>query len=111
MNVSGFIRGYMAKNLKVEEFIERVLDTISKEFEVNYSIKEINDEFLIILGEYDLKIAKEEAKNYKEKGAFALDKYILDLMKRQGFDFDINRSQYIQYCNGIYKNCEVVKLK
>ncbi len=111
MNVTGFIRGYMAKNLNVNEFIERVLNTMSKEFEFNYSIKEDNEEFIITLGEYNLKIVKEEAKKLKEKGPFALDRYILDLMQSNGFDYDINRSQYIEYCNGIYKNCKVVKLK
>lgn len=84
---------------------------MSKEFELNYSIKEDNEEFIITLGEYNLKIEKEEAKKFKEKSPFSLDKYILDLMRSKGFDFDINRSQYIEYCNGIYKNCKVIKSK
>lgn len=35
LNTSGVNRGYMAKNLKSEEFIKRVVDALSREFENN----------------------------------------------------------------------------
>ena len=31
MNTSGFIRGYMAKNMEVEKFIKRVIEVIDIE--------------------------------------------------------------------------------
>ena len=110
MNISGFIRGYMAKKLSTKDFLDKVLDILSKEFELTYSYEETDKNFLINLGEYTFEISKTEAKSNQEKGAFSLDRYILKLMEEKGFYYDVNRSQYIEYCNGIYKNCTVVKI-
>ena len=111
MNIIGFLRGYMSKNMSSKDFIETVIDTISKEFEIKYSLKEVNENYSIHIGEYYFEIPIEEAKKYQAKGAFALDKYILSLMQTKGFIYDVNRSQYIDYYNGIYKNCNIIKTK
>ena len=110
MNIMGFLRGYMSKNLDIYDFLDKVLDILSKEFEIGYSFKEENNNFLISLGEYNFEISKDEARSYQEKGAFALDKYVLNILKGKGFTYDVNRSQYIEYCSGIYKNCKVEKI-
>ena len=36
------------------------------------------------------------------KSPYAVDRYILEEFEKQGFNFDRNRSQYIQYCFGNY---------
>lgn len=110
MNVTGFLRVYMVNNMEIKDFLDKVLDILSKEFELTYSCTETYNNFLINLGEYNFEISKDEAKYQQEKGAFALDRYILKLMENKGFIYDVNRSQYIEYCNGIYKNCKVVKI-
>ena len=35
---------------------------------------------------------------------YSVDRYVLEEFRKQGFDFDENRSQYIQYCYGHYNN-------
>lgn len=38
----------------------------------------------------------------KLKSSYSVDRYILEEFIKQGFNFDRNRSQYIQYCYGSY---------
>jgi hypothetical protein len=38
----------------------------------------------------------------KLKSPYGVDKFIFEEFERQGFKLDRNRSQYIQYCFGIY---------
>jgi lipoate-protein ligase A len=50
MNTSGVQRGYMAKNMKVEDFISVVVTALSREFEEEVKLESINnDEFEITL--------------------------------------------------------------
>lgn len=112
MNTSGFIRGYMAKNMDVEEFIKRVIGALNREFEEldNGILLEIkNDEFLIEMEKHQISISKEEAGELKSP--YGLDKYILDEFQKQGFELDKNRSQYIQYCYGNFANAEVIDIE
>ena len=112
MNTSGFIRGYMAKNMDVEEFIKRVIEALNREFEEldNGILLEIkNDEFLIEMEKHQISISKEEAGELKSP--YGLDKYILDEFQKQGFELDKNRSQYIKYCYGNFANAEVIDIE
>ena len=112
MNTSGFIRGYMAKNMEVEEFIKRVIEALNREFEEldNGILLEIkNDEFLIEMEKHQISISKDLEEEVKS--SYGLDKYILDEFQKQGFELDKNRSQYIQYCYGNFANAEVIDIE
>ncbi|MBU3102174.1 MULTISPECIES: hypothetical protein [Clostridium] len=39
----------------------------------------------------------------KLQSPYGVDRFLLQEFEKQGFKFDKNRSQYIQYCFGIYK--------
>lgn len=101
MNTSGIQRGYMAKNMKAEEFIKVVVNALSMEFGKEVILKIINEnEFEISLDNYKINMSKELIE--KHKTPYGIDRLILGAFKKQGFRFDINRSQYIQYCFEIY---------
>lgn len=99
MNTTGFIRGYMAKNMSAKDFIKVVVKALSREFEEEVQLKDINnDGFSITMKDYSITISKELID--KLKSPYGVDKYILDKFEEQGFNFDRDRSQYIQYCFG-----------
>ncbi|WP_077369021.1 hypothetical protein [Anaerosalibacter sp. Marseille-P3206] len=101
MNTTGFIRGYMAKNMNAEYFIKVVVTAISREFEEEVKLENINDdEYLIVMKGYSVKMSRELIDELKS--AYGVDRYILGELEKQGFIFDRNRSQYIQYCFGNY---------
>ncbi len=99
MNTSGVQRGYMVKNMKSEEFIKVVVKALSMEFEKEVKLKAINEEaFRINLDNYEITMSVELIN--KIKSPYGVDKFILEEFESQGFRFDRNRSQYIQYCFG-----------
>lgn len=100
MNTTGFIRGYMAKNMNAEDFIKVVVKTLSMEFEKEVQLKNTDTGYLISMEEHRVRMSKELID--KHKGPYGVDRYILEEFEKQGFIFDRNRSQYIQYCFGIY---------
>lgn len=101
MNTSGVQRGYMAKNMKTEEFIKVVVNVLSMEFEEKVKLEAINEnDFKIALGNYEVTMSVELIN--KIKSPYGIDKFILEAFEIQGFKFNRNRSQYIQYCFGIY---------
>lgn len=103
MNTSGLIRGYMSKNIAIEEFMDRVVEALNKEFhgEVDeIKVKLIDENFIITMKECKVVIDKIFAEGLKSP--YGLDKYILEELKKQGFKFSKDRSQYIQYCYGNY---------
>lgn len=101
MNTTGFIRGYMAKNMNDDDFIKIVVAALSREFEEDVKLKNVNkDEFLISIKDYKVILSKELIK--KLKGPYGIDKFILEEYENQGFNLNKNRSQYIRYCFGIY---------
>ena len=51
MNNTGFIRGYMSMNMDRKDFLDKVLDILSMALEIRYLFKEVNNNFLINLGE------------------------------------------------------------
>lgn len=101
MNTTGFIRGYMAKNMNDDDFIKIVVVALSREFEEDVKLKNVNkDEFLISIKDYKVILSKELIK--KLKSPYGIDKFILEEYENQGFNLNKNRSQYIRYCFGIY---------
>lgn len=105
MNTTGFIRGYMAKNMNVEDFNEVVVRALSREFEEEVKLENVNDDgFLISMKDYRVIMSKEM--NVKLKSPYGIDKFILEEFENQGFEFDKNRSQYIQYCFGNYNGAK-----
>ena len=112
MNTLGMLRGYMAKSKDTKRFIEQIVETLNKEFqEVKEGVKlETTDkEFIITMDKYELIISKDKAEELKSP--YGIDKHILDEFDKQGFKFDKNRSQYIQYCYGNFGNAELVNVK
>lgn len=109
MNTTGFIRGYMSKNMAGEDFIEVVVSALNREFkeiENGVRLDKINNEFIVIMDEYSLTLSKELID--KLKSPYGIDKYILEEFEKQGFNFDRNRSQYIQYCFGNHVGAQVL---
>lgn len=101
MNTTGFIRGYMAHNMNAEDFIKVVVKALSMEFEEEVQLQNINaDEFTISMNGYKTIMSKEIIN--KLKSPYGVDRFILEEFQSQGFKFDSNRSQYIQYCFGNY---------
>lgn len=100
MNTTGFIRGYMAKNMNVEDFINVVTKALSREFEEEVKLEKVNNIFKIAMKNYHITMSKELIN--KLKSPYSVDRYILEEFIKQGFNFDRNRSQYIQYCYGSY---------
>ena len=100
MNTSGIIRGYMSKNMRDEEFMAVVRKALSKEFEEEVILKVYADKFKIKIRNFNVKISKDHFK--KIKSPYSIDKYILEELSKQGFNFDKHRSQYIRCCYGNY---------
>ncbi len=109
MNTSGYIRGYMAKNMKAEDFIKVVVSALNREFKEvkeGVQLENINDEFTITMKKYNITMSKEHID--KLKSPYGIDKYILEEFEKQGFTFEKNRSQYIQYCFGNYVGAQSI---
>ncbi len=109
VNTSGYIRGYQAKNMKTEDFIKVVIETLNQEFkEIKEGIKleKIHDKFVIKMQEYRITMSIELLD--KLRGPYSIDRYILKELERQGFVFDRKRSQYIQYCFGNYLGAQII---
>ena len=101
MNTTGFIRGYMAKGMKTEEFLNKIVDTLSKEFEKEVKVENISEEEIrIIMDNYVVRTSMKYLE--KIKSPYGIDRYILESLEKEGFRLDRNRSQYIQYCFGVY---------
>jgi hypothetical protein len=99
MNSTGFIRGYMAKNMSAESFIIVVAEALSREFEEEVNTIFISqNEYLILFKEYRVSINTNLIEELKSKSPYGVDKYLLQEFRKQGFSFDEGRSQYIMYC-------------
>ena len=92
----------MAKGMKVEEFLKVIIETLSREFEKEVKVENVGeDEIKIIIGSYEVRTSMKYLERIKSP--YGIDKFILQSLEKKGFKFDINRSQYVQYCFGIYK--------
>lgn len=100
MNTSGFIRGMMLKNKTTDEFMDVVVNAISREFEEHVHLLDVGDGYVITMKEYKIGLGKQFVDIIKSH--YGIDRMILEEFERQGFPLDKNRSQYIQYCFGNY---------
>lgn len=103
MNSLGFIRGYMAKHMEVEELLRIVLETMKKEFMWEaYFRNELNDDektFVINIDDkYEVKLNADCLNELIVKGPYTVDRYIYEKLIDQGVKIDKKRSQYIKYC-------------
>ena len=91
----------MAKNMKVEEFLKVVIEAISREFDKKVKVKNIGgDGIRIVVDSYKVSVSMKYLEEIKSP--YGIDRYILESLEREGFSLDRNRSQYIQYCFGVY---------
>jgi len=66
MNTSGIQRSYMAKDMKKKELLKVVIAAISREFEREAKLVNMNDnEFRINFGDYNINVNKELIKKCK----------------------------------------------
>lgn len=103
MNTQGWMRGLIAFNSPLDKFVNFVSNTISKEFELKLKVIKENKSYIFCFDIYKIEVSVQELIFLQEKGPYALDKFILESLKTQGFKFNINKSQYIEYCYGIYQ--------
>ena len=61
------------------------------------------EEYTVRLGEHQGIINLGKISELKLRDPYALDRYLLDQFKGQGFDFEVTRSQYIRYCYGLFE--------
>lgn len=102
MNTQGWIRGYIAYNSPVDKFLEFVIGTIGKEFEVKTEVENTCDKYILKIGKCIIEISEERISELQKVGPYALDKFILDFWETQGYAFEKDRSQYTKYCYGKY---------
>ena len=101
MNTSGVARGYMAKNMSVEQFVKVVVRALGCEFEKEVELESISDnEFKIVLDNFVVIMGMELINKLNKP--YGVDRFIMEEFEEQGFEFDRNRSQYVQYCFGVY---------
>jgi len=105
MNTLGIQRGYMAKNMKAEEFINVVIAALSREFEKEVKLEIIDENgFKITMKSYEVVMSRDLIN--KLLSPYGVDRYMLQEFEKQGFKFDRNRSQYIKYCFGMYNGAK-----
>jgi len=102
MNTQGWIRGTMAKNMDTEKFLYHVVECLGREFETDSQIRIFEGEYIVKLGGHECRISPEKSAALQQKSPYALDRYLLDQLRGQGFDFEVTRSQYIRYCFNIF---------
>ncbi|HHU90425.1 MAG TPA: hypothetical protein GXZ22_05150 [Clostridiaceae bacterium] len=102
MNTQGWLRGLMAKNMGDGKFVRHVAECLSREFDLPVDVFEGKDDYTIRLDRYEVTISKYAVNELRNRGAYALDKMLMDKLKEKGFEFDNERSQYIRYCYGIF---------
>lgn len=99
MNSHGFLRGYMAKNMEFDKFIEVVSSAIRREFNYDVEVKESNVLYSIrVDNKYEVEASKTLITNLMAKGPYAVDKFIFETIVEKGVLIDKKRSQYIEYC-------------
>lgn len=101
MNTQGWIRGLIAHNSPVDKFVSFVFNTISSEFKFQSEINKDDKGYIFRFDNYIFSAPITEIEVLQKTGPYALDKFILGKLKEQGLEFDVHRSQYIEYCYGL----------
>lgn len=103
MNVSAFIRDYMAKNHTSEDFLIHVAELMEKQlhewddqYEVfimhlkNYEITIKNEEQY-----YHVALTNDEIRSFQKKDAFALDRHLWTELKKKGLPVKKAEGNYL----------------
>lgn len=104
MNISGVIRGYMSKNMNVEEFIVHVATLMEKqlkEWDENYEVyvmKLADYEFVVKNNDtyYGVDISEDEIDFLQNKSPFALDKKLWAELEKQGINILRGYGDYLE---------------
>lgn len=102
MDTSIWVRSIVNKQFSPEEFFKHVAYIIGKEFNLPTHISIHTEVCKFFMGEFEIIISKKHIERLQKHGLYLLDKYILDELEEQGFEFSINRSKYIKCCYGIF---------
>lgn len=91
-------RFLVLKQYTPKMFFKYVCLLIGKEFntEIYYMIQE--NIYVFKMLKYIVEIEKEEVERLQNKELYALDKFILEELKKQGLAFEIDKSPYIKCC-------------
>ncbi len=101
MNTQGWIRGLITHNSPLDKFVDFVCNTISQEFGLEVCIEHETNAFVIKFDNYRVNLSESDVTLLQKKSPYALDKVLLESLKEQGLEFDVQRSQYIRYCCGL----------
>lgn len=108
MNVSGFIRRLMSRNLNEEEFVIKVSNTIEqqlKEWDGHYEVivlKLKNYHWIIKRKEvhYSMELTEREVQQLQRRSPFALDRKLWDELEKQGLPIFKGVGNYLDYVLG-----------
>lgn len=106
MNTSVWVRSIISKQYSVDKFFKHVSVTLGKEFGVKVNFNTEGEYFKFTMLGYSVEIHREEVENLQRSGLYSLDRHILDKLEKLGLQFNVNRSQYIKCCYGIYNDDE-----
>ncbi len=107
MGSPGWMRKLISQNMGIEEYVFYVARCLESEFKSHVQIKIENETIILNLGGYEITFSLLDAQDKKEKGgSYELDKFILNQLEKVGFEFDRERSKYIQYCYEIFHRDE-----
>jgi hypothetical protein len=78
MNTTGFMRGYMAKNMSAEKFIKVSAEALAREFEEEVKvILTAQNEYEILFKDYKAYITVNLIDNLRARFPYAVDKFLL----------------------------------
>lgn len=92
------MRSLISQNMGYEEFLFYVSRCLESEFKLKSQIKIQDYEVVFKLGDYEILFTLVDVKENKEKSPYSLDRFILDRLQKEGFEFDKEKSLYIKYC-------------
>lgn len=104
MKSQGQLRSYLAKKYSTDEFTRYVATCIGREFNINVDYCITDEKYIFKINKIVVNISKEHATQLQKKNPYAIDKYILDELYLQGFEFIKEKSQYLRSIYGISLN-------
>ena len=105
MNSTGFIRGYMAKNMENERFLEHVVWVLERqlqEWDESYQLRVFKQEDFIISVQSNKKtinvsISANRLKDLQSASPYSLDRYIWAQLKEKGLEWKDKNGNYLDY--------------
>ena len=105
MNSTGFIRGYMAKNMEKEKFLEHVVWVLERqlqEWDDSYQVNIIKrDDFIISVQKNNVTIGvticASKLASLQAASPYALDRYLWTELKDKGLQLKVKNGNYLDY--------------